>query len=154
MVITTDFNIFADKYHNKQHLPDDMISMIMNINTKEIQTQKDHQKVINEINDIFVWNGDGDDSIEEKCSDESNIEYEWDNVFIHPTYYRVFQAMNGLNIKVKQETLDKSEYFEDLFWTSTKGLNTLRFDDPNNYIDEYKRLYPENFVRDWDTGYK
>jgi len=108
MVITTDFNIFADKYHKKQHLPDD----------------------------------------------ESNIEYEWDNVFIHPTYYRVFQAMNGLNIKVKQETLDKSEYFEDLFWTSTKGLNTLRFDDPNNYIDEYKRLYPENFVRDWDTGYK
>jgi len=48
MVITTDFNIFADKYHNKQHLPDDMISMIMNINTEEIKTEiKDTHKMWN-----------------------------------------------------------------------------------------------------------
>ena len=61
MVITTDFNIFADKYHNKQHLPDDMISMIMNINTKEIQTEiKDTHEMWNkpvmfEVRNYFMW---------------------------------------------------------------------------------------------------
>ena len=43
MVITTDFNIFADKYHNKQHLPDDLIKMIMNINTEIIKEEKENQ---------------------------------------------------------------------------------------------------------------
>ena len=100
-----------------------------------------------------MWNDDGDDSIKELCSDEANIEYDFDNVFIQPIYYRVFQVMNGLKIKVKQETLDKCECFEDLFWTSTLGLNTLIFEDAYNCIDEYRRLYPENFVRDWDIGY-
>ncbi len=41
MVITTDFNIFADKYHNRQHLPNDIINMIMNINTEEIKAKKE-----------------------------------------------------------------------------------------------------------------
>ena len=51
MVITTDFNIFADKYHNKQHLPDDLIKMIMNINTEIIKEEKikHHHK------DKFMW---------------------------------------------------------------------------------------------------
>tara|TARA_R100000951_G_scaffold525_1_gene2226 strand:+ start:286 stop:558 length:273 start_codon:yes stop_codon:yes gene_type:complete len=40
MVITTDFNIFADKYHNRQHLPNDIINMIMNINTETIKNEK------------------------------------------------------------------------------------------------------------------
>ena len=71
MVITTDFNIFADKYHNKQYLPDDMISMIMNINTKEIQTEiKDthemwfHQSM-NELHYYCDWL---------ECNTENNME--------------------------------------------------------------------------------
>ena len=44
MVITTDFKIFADKYHNNQHLPTDIINMIMNINTKNIKTEKEIKK--------------------------------------------------------------------------------------------------------------
>ena len=159
MVITSDFNIFADKYHNKQHLPDDIITMIMNINTKNIKQEKENKKkyniVINDINQIFVWDNDGDESIKELCSEASNIEYDYDNVFINPLYYRVFEVANlSLKIKVKYETLNKCEIWEDLFWTSTIGLQTFSFDDPYNCIDEYKRLYPENFVRDWDLGYK
>ncbi len=53
MVITTDFNIFADKYHNRQHLPNDLIKMIMNINTQELELKKEikqtKQKFINVI---------------------------------------------------------------------------------------------------------
>ena len=40
MVITDDFNVFADKYHNRQHLSDDIIKMIMEINTKSIKEEK------------------------------------------------------------------------------------------------------------------
>ena len=66
MVITSDFNIFADKYHNRQHLPDDLIKMIMNINTEEIKAKKqtkqkfknvinviqDHRNYLNEVQDF------------------------------------------------------------------------------------------------------
>lgn len=66
MVITTDFNIFADKYHNRQHLPNDIINMIMNINTEEIKAKKetkqkfknviqviqDHRYFFNEVQDF------------------------------------------------------------------------------------------------------
>ena len=66
MVITTDFNIFADKYHNRQHLPNDIINMIMNINTEEIKAKKetkqkfknvieviqDHRYFLNEVQDF------------------------------------------------------------------------------------------------------
>ena len=70
MVITTDFNIFADKYHNKQHLPDDMISMIMNINTKFIKQEKENKKkfnvvveTINEYTEFIKEEGDDEESI-------------------------------------------------------------------------------------------
>tara|TARA_R110000803_G_scaffold90557_1_gene158024 strand:+ start:586 stop:900 length:315 start_codon:yes stop_codon:yes gene_type:complete len=70
MVITTDFNIFADKYHNKQHLPDDMISMIMNINTKNIKQEKENKKkfnvvveTINEYTEFIKEEGDDEESI-------------------------------------------------------------------------------------------
>ena len=59
MVITTDFNIFADKYNNKQHLPDDIINIIMNINTQNIKTEKQNKKkfsiVIETINLYTEW---------------------------------------------------------------------------------------------------
>ena len=40
MVITDDYTIFSDKYHNIQHLPDDLIKNIMDINTQKIRVQK------------------------------------------------------------------------------------------------------------------
>jgi hypothetical protein len=59
MVITTDFNIFADKYHNSQHLPNDLIQMIMEINTKEIKEEKENYRKFNEVvevmNDLNVY---------------------------------------------------------------------------------------------------
>ena len=73
MVITSDFNIFADKYHNRQHLPNDLIKMIMNINTDCIKLEKqkqkfnsvmeviqDHRNYLNEVqdfndNDSIAW---------------------------------------------------------------------------------------------------
>jgi len=48
MTITDDYIIFADKYHNKQHLPDDIIKLIMDINTKkEKQYKKAHKLKFN-----------------------------------------------------------------------------------------------------------
>tara|TARA_R110002124_G_scaffold241253_3_gene406511 strand:- start:311 stop:673 length:363 start_codon:yes stop_codon:yes gene_type:complete len=44
MVITNSFEIFANKYHNNQHLPNDIINIIMNINTKEIKEEKENKK--------------------------------------------------------------------------------------------------------------
>ena len=39
MTITDDYKIFADKYHNKQHIPDDLIKQIMKINTEAIKQE-------------------------------------------------------------------------------------------------------------------
>ena len=63
MVITTDFNIFADKYHNKQHLPDDLINIIMNINTDIIKREKikHHHK------DKFMWVVSRIDTLNDIC---------------------------------------------------------------------------------------
>jgi len=53
MPITTDMIIFADKYHNKQHLPDDLIKMIMHINTEEIKAEKQTKKKYQSVIDVF-----------------------------------------------------------------------------------------------------
>ena len=61
MVITTDFNIFADKYHNRQHLPDDIINMIMNINTETIKNdiyKKRHNLFIKYLDYYFEEHGE------------------------------------------------------------------------------------------------
>jgi len=62
MVITSDINIFADRYHGKPHIPNDLINMIMNINTEQIKNEKDiynnkikFNKVINVINDHRIF---------------------------------------------------------------------------------------------------
>tara|TARA_R110002167_G_scaffold245770_1_gene451192 strand:- start:189 stop:515 length:327 start_codon:yes stop_codon:yes gene_type:complete len=63
MVITTDLNIFADKYHNKQHLPDDLINIIKNINTDIIKREKikHHHK------DKFMWVVSRIDTLNDTC---------------------------------------------------------------------------------------
>ena len=62
MVITNDINIFANKYHGKPHIPNDLINMIMNINTDQIKIEKQiynnkrkFNKVINVINDHRIF---------------------------------------------------------------------------------------------------
>ena len=62
MVITNDITIFADRYHGKPHIPNDLINMIMNINTQQIKIEKDiynnkrkYNKVMNVINDHRIF---------------------------------------------------------------------------------------------------
>ena len=43
MPTTNDYKIFADRYHKKQHLPDDLIKTIMDINTKNIEKEKQYK---------------------------------------------------------------------------------------------------------------
>ena len=38
-MITDSFEIFCDKYHKRQHLSDDLIKYIMNINTLQIKEE-------------------------------------------------------------------------------------------------------------------
>ena len=38
-MITDSFEIFCDKYHKRQHLPDDLIKYIMNMNTLQIKEE-------------------------------------------------------------------------------------------------------------------
>ena len=50
-MITDSFEIFCDKYHKRQHLSDDIIKYIMNINTlqiKEEQKEKHKQLFMND----------------------------------------------------------------------------------------------------------
>ena len=160
MVITTDFNIFADKYHNKQHLPDDIIKMIMNINTQEIKPKKNYKEVINTINQIRIYDDDGNSSIQDLTS---NDELSWRDatiecVFIEPLISRMFDVINELNIenyhtkfykkhKINKGTLLRSSQFYEFFWTLSTGLDNM---SDYEYFDDYKRLYPENFLRDWE----
>jgi len=71
MVITDDFNVFADKYHNRQHLSDDLIKMIMEINTKSIkeekETKKKYQSVIDVINEHRLFFDEDEYFDENEC---------------------------------------------------------------------------------------
>jgi hypothetical protein len=49
-MITDSFEIFCDKYHKRQHLPDELVKYIMNMNTlqiKEEQKEKHKQLFMN-----------------------------------------------------------------------------------------------------------
>jgi len=39
-MITDSFEIFCDKYHKRQHLPDELVKYIMNMNTLQIKEQQ------------------------------------------------------------------------------------------------------------------
>jgi len=143
MVITTDFDIFADKYHNKQHLPDDMITMIMNINTNEIQTEiKDTHKmwnkqVMGEIHDYFGWL-------------ESNYKHEYPYRYNKETYEIDYEELFGLIEWNKQNDSDsdsdeeeeeKTFYFSYdeegyIFYKDIESLmsNTPRMEDCHVYV--------------------
>lgn len=58
MPITTDYIIFADRYHKKQHLPDDLIKTIMDIRTEKIKIEKEkikYNKVVQELKDFKYY---------------------------------------------------------------------------------------------------
>ena len=157
MVITTDFNIFADKYHNKQHLPDDIIDMIMNINTQEIKAQKNYKNVIDTINQIKYYDDDGDMSINEITNnDEAIRQNRWldlEYVFIEVLYTRIFGVLIELNRdnrhnrhKITRKAYERSEAFYEYFWTNYHRVEHNHRGEI--YFVDYKRLYPENLVRD------
>ena len=57
-MITDSFEIFCDKYHKRQHLSDDIIKYIMNMNTDSIHLEKlkkEHKKKL-----IFGYTGIND----------------------------------------------------------------------------------------------
>lgn len=45
-MITDSFEIFSNRYHNKQHIPDDLIKYIMDMNTESIKLEKLKKKLI------------------------------------------------------------------------------------------------------------
>tara|TARA_R110001632_G_scaffold58660_4_gene142719 strand:- start:1513 stop:1833 length:321 start_codon:yes stop_codon:yes gene_type:complete len=54
-MITDNYAVFCDKYHNKQHISDDLIQYILSINTETIaleKLKKEHQKKL-----IFGYRG-------------------------------------------------------------------------------------------------
>ena len=76
MVITNDITIFADRYHDKPHIPNDLINMIMNINTDQIKNEKEiynnkenYNKVMNVINDHRIFLNTLKDFDENECID-------------------------------------------------------------------------------------
>ena len=96
MPVTYDFRIFTDRYHKNQHLPNDLIKMIMEINTKEIQTEIKnthkmyHNQVMKEHHHYSGWLNmrieDEDEEDEHENKDDyfsvqlSNL-IEWDNEY-------------------------------------------------------------------------
>ena len=165
MVITSDFNIFADKYHNRQHLPDDLIKMIMNINTQEIKIKKNYKNVLDTINQIKYYDDDGDTSINDLTSNDEawrHIDSDFEYIFIEPLYPRIFGVLREINLengayyernkhkkhKISKDAWHRSISFYQYFWTLYNEVeNTYRND---RFFQEYKKLYPENLVRDWD----
>ena len=175
MGITTDFNIFADKYHGREHLPRDIIKMIMDINTERIRVEINHTKLLNLINEIEIYDDDGDNSIYEMVSGQYNDGGEvCEYVFEHPLSIRVFDVLHGMNIepcvvpeiddhdfyvtciqtnnvaKLGKDTFNRCQEFYEMFMTLHTHLE--RHHQEEEYYEDYKRLYPENFIRHW-CGY-
>jgi len=166
MVITNDFSIFADKYHNRQHLPDDLIKMIMDINTQEIKIKKNYKNVLDTINQIKYYDDDADTSINDLTSnDEAWREHRYSDfeyVFIEPLYPRIFAVLRELNLengayyeknkhkkhKISKDAIHRSLSFYEYFWTLCDKVENIYHND--RFFQEYKKLYPENLVRDWD----
>ena len=172
MGITTDFNIFADKYHGREHLPRDIIKMIMDINTERIKVEKNHKKVCDLINKIEFYDEDGDNSIYEMVSGQYNDGGEvCEYVFEHPLSIRVFDVLHGMNIercvvpaiddhdsyvtwrqtnnvaKLGKDTFNRCQEFYEMFMTLHTHIE--RHHQGDEYYKDYKRLYPENFIRHW-----
>jgi len=166
MVITTDYNIFADKYHNRQHLPNDIINMIMNINTQEIKAKKNYKNVCDTIKQIKYYNDDGLLSIYELTSNNlarrqhryRDIKY----IFKEPLYPRIFQVLKQLNLennayveinkhkkhKIKQSSLNRSIAFYE-FLTDDNCTIFECLENNVEYINDFIKLYPENLIRDF-----
>jgi len=123
MTITTDFNIFADKYHNREHLPRDLIKIIMDINTEIIKVEKNNLKnhkkkfniVIRQIYDMSLSGEEGSDLL---------------------IYTKMFQNTDHKNIFVSYEGGPGSaDYTEDLI---------LCYDSIEDCINKV------NGVNEWD----
>mgnify|MGYP003114837766 CR=1 FL=1 len=73
-MITDSIEIFCDKYHKRQHLSDDLIKYIMNMNTLQIreeQKEKHKQLFMND----FIKDGNFDTYTENEYSHNNIIVY-------------------------------------------------------------------------------
>jgi len=80
-MITESFEIFSDRYHKKQHLSDDIIKYIMNMNTLQIKEEQKEEhkelfmnKFINLMNSKLYFSKDG------KFNTYTQDEYSYNNI--------------------------------------------------------------------------
>lgn len=107
-MITESFEIFSDRYHKKQHLSDDLIKYIMNMNTLQIkEEQKEEHK------ELFM-----NDFIRFMDVRLSNLEYsilDWDDneIILYLLEDRYEDAWNGDEWMYERWDLDLKEYQDE-----------------------------------------
>ena len=152
MTITDDYKIFADKYHNKQHIPDDLIKKIMKINTDIIEVEKikqNYQLVINDIDTIYNSDYDKDCfTLKEIIEDPEG--YSGDVIY-DPLYIKVFTEIDNLKlykIRMYSDNMERmNDFYEHFNFTNEHNVESLNDDDyiEDYYIQDFYKLYPENF---------
>jgi len=151
MTITDDYKIFADKYHNKQHIPNDLIQYIMKMNTDIIKVEKEtKQKFKDVINDFdAIYNSDYDKdcfTLKEIIEDPEGY---CGDVIDSVLYIKVFTEIDNLELYKLQhdewyEQTLRMEFFYYHFGTlSTELRRQLRSN--SDFIEDFYKLYPEKF---------
>ena len=152
MTITDDYKIFADKYHNKQHIPDDLIKNIMKINTDIIKVEKVKQKFNLVMNDFdAIYNSDYDkDCFTLKEIIEDPEGYSGD-VIDSVLYNKVFTEIDNLKlykIRMYSDNMERmNDFYEHFNFTNERNVEFLNDDDyiEDYYIQDFYKLYPEKF---------
>lgn len=152
MTITDDYKIFADKYHNKQHIPDDLIKNIMKINTDIIKVEKVKQKFKLVMNDFdAIYNSDYDkDCFTLKEIIEDPEGYSGD-VIDSVLYVKVFTEIDNLKlykIRMYSDNMERmNDFYEHFNFTNERNVEFLNDDDyiEDYYIQDFYKLYPEKF---------
>jgi len=152
MTITDDYKIFADKYHNKQHIPDDLIKNIMKINTDIIKQEKikqNYQLVINDFDAIYNSDYDKDCfTLKEIIEDPEG--YSGD-VIDSVLYNKVFTEIDNLKLyKIRMYSDNRermNDFYEHFITTNERNVEFLNDDDyiEDYYIQDFYKLYPEKF---------
>jgi len=153
MTITDDYKIFADKYHNKQHIPNDLIQYIMKMNTDIIKVEKEtKQKFKDVINDFdAIYNSDYDkDCFTLKEIIEDPEGYSGD-VIDSVLYNKVFTEIDNLKlykIRMYSDNMERMDnFYENFISTNENNVEFLNDDDGDNEynIEDFYKLYPEKF---------
>jgi len=146
MTITDDYKIFADKYHNKQHIPDDLIKNIMKINTDIIKQEKikqNYQLVINDIDTIYNSDSDGDCFTLKEIIESDDFDIIYDTLYI-----KLFIEIDNLKLsKIRMYSDNLDNFYEHFMCGAVSNTRTLQEDNGMNeyYIQDFYRLFPERF---------